>query len=76
MLRPCFALIRTFGLVRWPGHLAAGQRDEPGVTGGVDFRPTICKLTGVPLPAGLRPDGEDVSDLWLGKPRAREEPLH
>ena len=67
--------IRTFGLVRWPGHVAAGKRDETSVTGGVDFLPTICKLTSVPLPESLRPDGEDVSDIWLGKPRARKEPL-
>jgi len=68
--------IRTFGLVRWPGHVAAGKRDETSVTGGVDFLPTICKLAGVPLPENLQPDGEDVSDIWLGKPRARTKPLH
>ncbi len=68
--------IRTFGLVRWPGHVAAGQRDETSVTGGVDFLPTICKLTGVNLPASVQPDGEDVSDIWLGKSRPRTKPLH
>ncbi len=68
--------IRTFGLVRWPGHVPAGTRDETSVTGGVDFLPTICKLAGVNLPANLQPDGEDVSDIWLGKPRARTKPLH
>ncbi|MCU0784285.1 MAG: sulfatase-like hydrolase/transferase, partial [Verrucomicrobia bacterium] len=62
--------IRTFGLVRWLGHVPAGKRDETSVTGGVDFLPTICKLTGVTVPASLQPDGEDVSDIWLGKPRA------
>jgi N-acetylgalactosamine-6-sulfatase len=67
--------IRTFGIVRWPGHVAAGTRDETSVTGGVDFLPTICKLTGVSLPENLRPDGEDVSDIWLGKSRARTKPL-
>ena len=68
--------IRTFGIVRWPGHVPAGKRDEVSVTGGVDFLPTICKLTGVSIPENLRPDGEDVSDIWLGKPRARTKPLH
>jgi N-acetylgalactosamine-6-sulfatase len=68
--------IRTFGLLRWPGHVAAGKRDETSVTGGVDFLPTICKLTGVEVPASVQPDGEDVSDIWLGKPRARAKPLH
>jgi N-acetylgalactosamine-6-sulfatase len=68
--------IRTFGLVRWPGHVPAGRRDETSVTGGVDFLPTICQLAGVDLPAGLRPDGEDVSDIWLGRSRPRTKPLH
>lgn len=68
--------IRTFGLVRWPGHIPAGRHDETSVTGGVDFLPTICKLAGVDIPEGLSPDGEDVSDMWFGKPRARSRPLH
>lgn len=68
--------VRTFGLVRWPGHVAAGRVDETSVTGGVDFLPTVCKLAGVELPAGLQPDGEDVSDIWLGKARPRTKPLH
>jgi N-acetylgalactosamine-6-sulfatase len=42
----------------------------------VDFLPTVCKLAGVSVPESLRPDGEDVSDVWLGKPRARTKPLH
>ncbi|MGB8169319.1 MAG: sulfatase-like hydrolase/transferase, partial [Chthoniobacteraceae bacterium] len=68
--------VRTFGLLRWPGHVAAGKRDETSVLGGVDFLPTICKLAGVEVPANLKPDGEDVSDIWLGKSRARTKPLH
>ncbi|MEQ1858485.1 MAG: sulfatase-like hydrolase/transferase [Chthoniobacteraceae bacterium] len=68
--------IRTFGLLRWPGHVPAGKRDETSVTGGVDFLPTICKLAGVTVPATVQPDGEDVSDIWLGKSRPRTKPLH
>ena len=68
--------IRTFALLRWPGHVAAGRRDETSVLGAVDFLPTICKLTGVEVPDGLQPDGEDVSDIWLGKSRPRTKPLH
>ena len=67
--------IRTFGLLRWPGHVAAGKRDETSVIGGVDFLPTICKLAGVSVPANVQPDGEDVSDIWLGKSRPRTKPL-
>ena len=68
--------IRTFGLVRWPGRVLAGRRDETSVTAAVDFLPTICKLAGVSVPAGANPDGEDVSDIWLGRQRPRRKPLH
>ena len=67
--------IRTFGLLRWPGHVAAGHRDEANVVASVDFLPTICKIAGVSVPEAVRPDGEDVSDIWLGKSRARTKPL-
>lgn len=68
--------IRTFGLVRWPGRVAAGQVDETSVISGVDWLPTICKLAGVTVPESLQPDGEDVSDIWLGRSRPRRKPLH
>jgi N-acetylgalactosamine-6-sulfatase len=68
--------IRTFGLLRWPGRVPAGRVDETSVMGGVDFLPTICKLAGVELPLGVGPDGEDVSDIWLGTARPRAKPLH
>ncbi len=68
--------IRTFGLVRWPGRVAAGRVDETSVLSGVDWLPTVCKLAGVAVPAGVEPDGEDVSDIWLGPARARRRPLY
>lgn len=68
--------IRTFGLVRWPGRVPAGKRDETSVTGGVDFLPTICKLAGVSLPKDWLIDGEDMSNLWLGQPQQRSKPLY
>lgn len=68
--------IRTFGLVRWPGHVAAGRVDETSVIGGVDWLPTVCKLAGVAVPSSVQLDGEDVSDIWLGQPRPRQKALH
>jgi N-acetylgalactosamine-6-sulfatase len=68
--------IRTFGLVRWPGHIAAGRVDETSVIGGVDWLPTICKLAEVAVPDRVHPDGEDVSDIWLGESRPRKKALH
>ncbi len=68
--------VRTFGLVRWPGHVAAGRVDETSVIGGVDWLPTICKLANVAVPDSVQADGEDVSDIWLGPSRPRRKPLH
>lgn len=69
--------IRTFGLVRWPGKVPAGRVDETSVVGAVDFLPTVAALAGVKLPENLKPDGEDLSPLWLGKNNLpRTKPLH
>lgn len=68
--------IRPLGLVRWPGHVPAGRRDETSVTSATDFLPTICKLAGVAVPENVQPDGEDVSDIWLGASRPRKTSLH
>ena len=67
--------IRTFGVLRWPGHVAAGRRDEVSVVSSVDWLPTVCKLAGVTVPENVKPDGEDVSDIWSGQSRARQRPL-
>jgi len=68
--------IRTFGLVRWRGHVPAGRVDSVSVTGAVDFLPTVCALAGVDVPTELGGDGEDVSDIWLGAERGRRGPLY
>jgi N-acetylgalactosamine-6-sulfatase len=68
--------LRTFGLMRWPGHVPAGSRDDASVVASVDFLPTVCKLAGVTVPATLKTDGEDTSDIWLGQSRPRNRPLY
>ncbi len=68
--------IRTFGLLRWPGHVAAGRVDGTSVLAAVDWLPTICKLGGVAVPDSVQGDGEDVSDIWLGESRPRRQPLY
>jgi hypothetical protein len=50
--------------------------DDTNIMGAVDWLPTICKLAGVALPADAQIDGEDVSDIWLGKSRPRSRPLY
>ena len=67
--------VRVPFIVRWPAKIFAGKIDDTSVVGGVDFMPTVLKLAGVPAPAAWRPDGEDVSDILTGAPRARVNPL-
>lgn len=62
-------------IVRWPGHVPAGRVDDTSVLSSVDFRPTLDALTGTTPAKGRLQDGEDVSKIWLGTPRARLKPL-
>ena len=49
--------------------------DAESVLNAVDLFPTICKLTGTPLPKGVRVDGEDASKAFSGKSLARKNPI-
>jgi N-acetylgalactosamine-6-sulfatase len=66
--------VRVPFIIRWPGHVPAGRIDEKSVACGIDWLPTLCKITGAKLPKSDF-DGEDVSDMWLGKSRPRTKPL-
>ncbi|MSU22424.1 MAG: alpha/beta fold hydrolase [Opitutus sp.] len=60
---------RVAAIANWPGRIAAGRTtDVTAMT--MDLLPTFAALTGAPLPAGLRPDGVDLSGVLL-----RGEPL-
>ncbi|MBM3725917.1 MAG: N-acetylgalactosamine-6-sulfatase [Acidobacteria bacterium] len=65
--------IRLPFLVQWPGKIPQGKVDQSTIFGGVDFLPTLCRLTGVSPPAAL--DGEDLSAALMGTPTARRRPL-
>ena len=67
--------VRVPFIVSWPGHVPAGRIENDAILSGVDLMPTVCKLAGVPMPAGLEIDGEDVSDILLGASRGRARPL-
>jgi len=67
--------VRVPFLVRWPGQVPAGRVETNSVVAGVDWLPTVCQLAGVPLPAAVKPDGEDVSDILRGESRPRASPL-
>jgi len=45
------------------------------VVAGVDLLPTICKFAGVDVPADHAMDRDSMSDVLLGKTRAKTTPL-
>ena len=61
-------------LIRWPGHVQAGRVDGTSVLAGVDYLPTLAKIARAKIDAS-KFDGEDVSDIWLGKERPRSKDL-
>lgn len=67
--------VRMPFVVRWRGHTPAGRVDDTSVVAGVDWLPTVCSLAGAELPSDLNPDGEDMSQALLGKPKDRARPL-
>jgi arylsulfatase A-like enzyme len=67
--------VRIPFIIRWPGHVPAGRVDEKSVLSGADWLPSLCQITGTPLPK-IAFDGEDVSAAWLGKEEnVRTKPL-
>ncbi len=67
--------VRVPFIVRWPGTVPAGRVDNQSVLSGVDFLPTICHFTGVPIPANLDVDGENMSAVLRGHTVRRSKPL-
>jgi arylsulfatase A-like enzyme len=67
--------VRVPFLVRWPGHVPAARIEHDAIVAGVDFLPTVCELASAPLPEGIILDGEDASDIFLGRSRSRTRPL-
>jgi arylsulfatase A-like enzyme len=41
-------------LVRWPAGLRPGMVNDTTVVSGADWLPTVCDLTGTPVPADVR----------------------
>jgi len=61
-------------IVRWPGQVTAGSRDERSVVQAVDLLPTLAGIAGVQQPGGI--DGIDVSAAWRGQPVASRPDLY
>ena len=65
---------RVAGILRWPGHIAAGGVSDQPVS-SLDLLPTFCALAGATPPANRRLDGCDIRPLFAGQPIARPTPL-
>ncbi len=53
-------------LVRWPGVVKGGTVSQ-ALTDFSDFRPTFCRLAGLPLPDDLALDGQSLVPVLTGK---------
>jgi arylsulfatase A len=58
-----------------PGRVATGGKSD-AILSGIDLLPTFCALAGVPVPAGVQFDGQDISAVLLeGAPSPHDEVL-
>ena len=67
--------VRVSGIVCWPGHVPANRVEATAVVAGIDWLPTVCKFAAVDVPADHRLDGEEMTDVLLGKSQPRKRPL-
>ncbi|MDP6467745.1 MAG: sulfatase-like hydrolase/transferase [Pirellulaceae bacterium] len=67
--------IRVPGILRWPGHTAAGETSNTPIC-GVDLLPTLCGVAGIPVPSDRKIDGANILPLLEGKRLERTTPLY
>ncbi len=67
--------IRVPGIVRWPGHIAAGSVSDTPVIGS-DIFATVCAVVDVPLPTDRTIDGASMLPLFHDMPIERKQPLY
>ncbi|MBT4821945.1 MAG: sulfatase-like hydrolase/transferase [Lentisphaerae bacterium] len=58
-------------IVRWPGKVPVDAVNDTSVLSGLDFLPTLCRLTGTSYDKDQF-EGLDVADIWLGGERNPE----
>ena len=67
--------IRLPFIARWRGKVPAGRVDDSSVVSAVDIFLTLCEIAGAKLPDDYRSDGENRSEVLLGKESLRKKPL-
>ncbi|MFY9150382.1 MAG: sulfatase-like hydrolase/transferase, partial [Prolixibacteraceae bacterium] len=68
--------IRLPYIVRWPGHTPEGLVDHTSVISATDFLPSLCAFAGAELPKEIVFDGEDKSQVLLGKSSKESRTLY
>ncbi len=59
--------IRLPLIIRYPSKIKTGSINEKSVVSALDIYPTICNLAGIEMPKGYSGDGENRTDVILGK---------
>jgi arylsulfatase A len=67
--------IREPGIVRWPGKVKPGSTSDEPIC-HVDFLPTVCEITGIPVPADRKIDGASWLGVLSGGTVRRNSPLY
>jgi N-acetylgalactosamine-6-sulfatase len=67
--------VRVPFIVRWPGRVPAGLRDDTTVFSAIDLLPTLCAVAGVKVPDDYMGDGENLLQALLGHTVHRTKPL-
>ncbi|GAB3760738.1 sulfatase-like hydrolase/transferase [Microlunatus parietis] len=66
--------IRQPLLIRWPGRVPAGSRDDRTVAHAVDLLPTLAEAAGTRLPGPA--DGISLLPAWCGRPVTERPDLY
>ncbi|MEQ9441669.1 MAG: sulfatase-like hydrolase/transferase [Cyclobacteriaceae bacterium] len=66
--------MRVPGIMRWPGHIDAGQVSSQPIS-SLDFFPTFSAMLGQEMPTDRTYDGTDISTFFNNQPVEREQPL-
>ena len=63
--------VRSACIIKYPGHIEEGSTSSTAFC-SIDLLPTLCQITGVPLPEN-EIDGKSVWELLQGKPGAENQ---
>jgi arylsulfatase A-like enzyme len=66
--------LRVPFILRWPAGSPSGKVNASTLS-SVDLFPTLCKISGTPVPKTAELDGEEMSDVFFGKTVERTKPL-